>query len=79
MKKTILACLILGSSSVFAAGITDMKTNWICTTNASSSDVAEHKSADEKMENKKASAKNAFEMAEKNCKDCTKITCEVND
>ncbi|STX28406.1 Uncharacterised protein [Legionella beliardensis] len=58
---------------------TSMKANWMCTTNASSSDVAADKSADDKMANQKMSAKEAFEFASKHCRDCTKITCEVND
>ena len=80
MKKLILIFtgLILGSS-VYAASVTDMNSKWICTTNASSSDVASEKAADEKLANTQSSASNAFAAAAQNCRDCTKITCEVQD
>lgn len=81
MKKTLLALigtgLILGSAVTFAANGTDMTTSWICTTNASSSDVASDKAADEKMKTNATAASDAFSFAQKNCRDCTKITCEV--
>jgi hypothetical protein len=77
MKKTLLAItLVLGTSFAFAASLTDMDSKWICTTNASSSDVAADKTADEHMKNTAGSAADSFAFAAKNCRDCTKITCE---
>lgn len=72
-------CLLALSSVTFAATTTDLTKNWSCTTNASSSDVAADKTADDQMANNKISADKAFGMAVQNCRDCTKITCEVNE
>ena len=81
MKKTLLGLigtgLILGSAVAFAANGTDVTSNWICTTNASSSELAADKAADEQMKTGAAAASDAFSFAQKNCRDCTKITCEV--
>ncbi|BCA94680.1 hypothetical protein TUM19329_10410 [Legionella antarctica] len=81
MKKTFIAIigtgLILGSAGIFAVSATDVTTNWICTTNASSSEVAADQAADEKMKTNKTSASEAFSFAQQNCRDCTSITCEV--
>ncbi|WP_454783543.1 hypothetical protein [Legionella sp. WA2022007384] len=74
MKKLILAVFILSSNVGFSA--TDMNTNWNCTTNASSSDVAADKAADDQMANKQGPVADSFAFAAKNCRDCTKITCE---
>ncbi len=74
-----MVLLVLGTSTVFAASTTDMTTNWVCTTNASSSDVASDKAADEQMEKSHNSAASSFDFAAKNCRDCTKITCEAKD
>ncbi len=83
MKKTLLALigtgLILGSAGTFAVSATDMTTHWICTTNASSSEVAAEQAADEKMKTNKTSASEAFNFAQQNCRDCTTITCEVQN
>ncbi|MFC3909530.1 hypothetical protein ACFORL_10660 [Legionella dresdenensis] len=79
MKKLVLAMCVLGSSAVFAASTTDMSKNWTCTTNASSSEVASDKAADDQMANARGTASSSFDMAAKNCRDCTKITCEVDD
>ncbi|MFJ1269271.1 hypothetical protein ACD661_11955 [Legionella lytica] len=79
MKKLIIVLLVLGTSTVFAASSTDVTKNWVCTTNASSSDVATEKAADEEMEKHHASAASSFDLAVKNCRDCTKITCEVKE
>ena len=51
---------------------------WICTTNASSaaSGSPEDK-ADKKMANKATRGKSAFDFALKHCRDCTKITCDL--
>ncbi|MGQ3888637.1 hypothetical protein ACQUW5_06340 [Legionella sp. CNM-1927-20] len=92
MNKTILGFSILMAGSVAFASSNNMNTNannnqvkptdlhapvWMCTTNASSSDVQADKMADEKMAQQKMSVEKAFEFAAKNCRDCTKITCEV--
>lgn len=79
MKKLIMALLILGTSSVYAVSTTDVTRNWVCTTNASSSDVASDKAADEQMAKSHNSAASSFDFATKNCRDCTKITCEVKE
>lgn len=78
MKKLLLAAAILAlGTSSFAATATDMSNKWICTTNASSSDVAADKTADEQMKNTAGSAADSYAFAAKNCRDCTKITCEA--
>ena len=80
MKK--ITSLLVGTglafmvSASFAAGPTSMDTSWSCTTNASSSSVAAEKSADDQMANTTKSATEAYAFAAKNCRDCTKITCE---
>lgn len=79
MKKIVLVCLMLSSCSLFAVSATDLTKNWICTTNASSSDVAADKTADEHMANTKGTAEDSYKFAAQNCRDCTKITCEVKD
>lgn len=79
MKKLLLVILMFGSSFVFAANSTDMDNKWICTTNASTSDAAEDKAADDSMAKKAGSAADSFAFATKHCRDCTKITCEANN
>lgn len=79
MKKILLAILMFGSPFVFAASATDLTAHWTCTTNASSSDVEADKAADDKMANTKGSAADSFAFAAKNCRDCTKITCEAQN
>ncbi len=79
MKKLIISFFILGSSIGFAETQTDMKTKWVCTTNASSSEVAAEKAADDKAANTQGSAAHSFAFAAENCRDCTKITCEVKN
>lgn len=81
MKKILLGLsFIMATSSVaFAVGVTDMESKWMCTTNASSSDVAVDKANDELMAKEHGSAAKSFDFAAKNCRDCTKITCEVQD
>jgi hypothetical protein len=79
MRKLLLGILVLGSSTVFAASTTDLTKNWICTTNASSSEVAAEKAADEQMAQAKNTAAGSFDFAAKNCRDCTKITCSVSE
>jgi hypothetical protein len=79
MKKLTIGLLILGSSISFAATQTNMSTQWICTTNASSSDNPSEKTSDDKMANTKGSAANSFAFAAQHCRDCTKITCEAKD
>lgn len=80
MNKLILAFALLTCSVfTFAASATDMSKNWVCTTNASSSDMEADKAADDKMAKNPVSAANAFGLASNNCRDCTKITCEVQE
>lgn len=67
--------LVLMSSTLFAA--TSLDSNWICTTNASSSEVAADKAADKQSADSARSAADAFAAASTNCRDCTQITCEV--
>lgn len=77
MKKLIFGLTLLVTSTGFAATTTDMDSKWICTTNASSSSVEAEKTADDKMAKEEGSAKSSFDFAAKNCRDCTKITCEA--
>ncbi|KTD22871.1 Uncharacterised protein [Legionella lansingensis] len=78
--KLVLGGLLLATmASGFSASRTDLTKNWICTTNASSSADAAEQAADKKLSETKASANNAFASAAANCRDCTKITCEVED
>lgn len=79
LKITLAAFFIAASQISFAAGQTDLTKNWTCTTNASSSSVAAEKAADNKMADNKTSIQNAFGLAASNCRDCNKITCEMND
>jgi hypothetical protein len=85
MKKYLViagTCLMALSSFTFAADAvvaSDLSKNWTCTTNASSSDVAADKTADEQMAKDKIAADKAFAFAAQNCRDCTKITCELDD
>ncbi len=68
--------LMFVAATSFAAA-TSMSSNWTCTTNASSSDVEADKVADKDMSESVKSAEDAFSFAAKNCRDCTKITCEA--
>jgi hypothetical protein len=81
MKKIILALigssLILVSAGSIASDKTSLKNKWTCSTNASSSDIASDKAADKRMSTNATSASKAVAFAQKNCRDCTKITCEV--
>ena len=79
MKKVLIGFLILSSSISFAASKTDMQSKWICKTNASSSDVASDKAADDKMAHFEGSAAQSFSYAAENCRDCTKITCKAKN
>lgn len=79
LAKVILVGFLSASASLaFAAdkAKTPMDRDWVCTTNASSSDVERDKQADEKMANTRMSVKDSFKKASANCRDCTKITCE---
>lgn len=74
----LIGCgLIIASTVSFAAGNTDMDAKWVCSTNASSSDVASDVAADKLMSTHATSASKAWSLATENCRDCTKITCEV--
>jgi hypothetical protein len=81
MKNTLLSLigsgLILLSASTFAASKTEMNDKWMCTTNASTSEVASEIAADKQMSTTSMSAAKAYLFAVENCRDCTKITCEV--
>lgn len=81
MKNFLLAAtiLIFGTSFSFAASSTDMNTKWVCTTNASSSDVSTDKAADAQAAKTASSATDSFAFAAKHCRDCTKITCEASN
>lgn len=81
MNKLLLAisALMFSTSLAFAVSATDMTTKWICTTNASSSELASDKAADEQMKNTAGSAADSFAFASQNCRDCTSITCEVQE
>ncbi|QLZ69371.1 hypothetical protein FOLKNPGA_02154 [Legionella sp. PC1000] len=51
---------------------------WICTTNASSpTSGSPDEQADQTMTKNEAPGGSAFDFALKNCRDCTKITCEL--
>jgi hypothetical protein len=54
-----------------------MKSDWVCTTNASSSDVAKDQEADKKMSETAGAAAKSFAFSAKHCRDCTQITCNV--
>jgi len=79
--KTITFSLLLATASFAtnAASLTDLNAKWTCTTNASSSDNADEKAADDHMKNTKGAAADSFAFAAKNCRDCTKITCEAEE
>lgn len=87
-KLIVTSCLISFCSFTFAAEATadhqkavtktDLSKNWNCTTNASTSNTAEDKKADEDMSKNKSSLKKSIGLAEKHCRDCTKITCEMS-
>ena len=68
---------VLSTATGFAATKTGTHSNWICTTNASSASAASDKKADDKMARTAESATKSFAYATKNCRDCTKITCEI--
>lgn len=70
---------IIASTVSMAQTKTSMDTNWKCTTNASSSSVVGEKAADDRMAEKASSAADAFSFAATHCRDCTKITCEVEN
>lgn len=75
IKLIVVGFFAITASTSMAAASTGMDTNWICTTNASSSSVDADKAADDQMAKTAASAQDAFSFAAANCRDCTKITC----
>ena len=80
MKKVLIGTILMLTASFgFAAAKTEMGNNWVCTTNASSADTDADKAADNQMANKANSATSSFGFAAQNCRDCTKITCNVNN
>lgn len=80
MKKiSILFASMIFAGASFAATTTSLSANWVCTTNASSSSVEAEQAADKDMAENAKSAAEAYALATKNCRDCTKITCSVNE
>ncbi|MGC1183040.1 hypothetical protein [Legionella sp.] len=74
----LLFSSFIGISSItFAAGGTSLSSDWVCTTNASSSDFDADKAADKQMSENAKSIAEAFSFAAQNCRDCTKITCTI--
>lgn len=73
----VTGVFVLATSTSMAATKTNLDSAWICTTNASSSSVDAEKATDDKMGKAASSAVDAFAFASSNCRDCTKITCEV--
>ena len=69
--------LLLSTTAALAEVKTATDANWICTTNASSSNVQAEQDADKQMSDTKKSAAEAYAFAVMNCRDCTKITCEA--
>ncbi|STY31094.1 Uncharacterised protein [Legionella wadsworthii] len=79
MKNLIMCFFILSASLSVAATQTDLKSKWVCTTNASKSDDYKESVADDKMGHTQNSAKQSFAFAAEHCRDCTKITCEATN
>lgn len=77
INLVVAGVFVISASTGIAATKTGLNSQWICTTNASSSSVDSDKMADENMAKTEASAASAFATATANCRDCTKITCEV--
>lgn len=85
IKTFIIFCLLAVNNQIFASTNSNeqnknMKNQkWTCQTNASSSSNPSDQKADDEMSKKAKSAKDAFSFALKNCRDCTKITCEISN
>jgi hypothetical protein len=81
MKKIapllIASGLFCSAATSVAAPLTSLAEEWVCSTNASSSDIDADKIADKAMSDTAKSAAQAFAFAAEHCRDCTKITCEV--
>ena len=77
INLVVAGIFVITASTGIAATETGHHSKWICTTNASSSSVESDKNADDKMAKTEESPASAFETALANCRDCTKITCEV--
>ncbi len=69
-------CLALTMSTSFAAN-TSADAKWNCTTNASSAGTDAEKTADDQMAKLYGEGSMVFGKAKENCRDCTKITCVV--
>lgn len=86
-KTFIIFGLLVATNQIFAATNNSNNANnpnknmqnqmWTCQTNASSSSNPADQQADDEMSKKAKSAKDAYAFALKNCRDCTKITCEI--
>lgn len=72
----LASSLVLANPSDHAMNKKTMKNQWVCETNASSSSNAADQKADDTMK-KARSGKDAFDFAMKHCRDCTKITCNL--
>lgn len=82
MKRISLGIMGTGLflvTSLSMAVPTPLDAHWTCKTNASSSSVASEVAADKDMSETPRSASSAYLLAAKNCRDCTKITCEVSN
>lgn len=73
----VTGVFVLATSTSMAATKTNLDSNWICTTNASSSSIDAEKATDAQMAKAASSAVDAFAFASSNCRDCTTITCAV--
>lgn len=74
----LFASLTFATTATTAVTKTDLNSNWTCTTNASTANSAAEKAADDQMNQNKTGAARAFAFAAENCRDCTKITCEMS-
>lgn len=79
LSLVIGGSLLALSATGFSATQTVMDSNWTCTTNASSATLEADKAADKQMSDKATSASAAYAFAAQNCRDCTKITCQVSE
>ncbi len=77
IKLIASSCLFLFAAAGFSAENSQTTgSNWTCSTNASRASSAAEKQADDNMSQQARSAKDAFNYAVQNCRDCTKITCK---
>lgn len=86
MIKLVLISSIfsLAAQTTIATNDTNMMNKsshklWTCQTNASSSSNQKDTNADHAMSKTAKSAKKQFSFALENCRDCTEITCTVQN